>query len=322
MGRDPDASRFIREDDQEAVDRPVRLGPKVHLHPSAWMSSGSLSSRSGGASSGRTIASAFTTSTAEVERVLVPVDERGGRELLGPRVRLLAPAVLVVVVERQRSAGVEPLEGAVQVGRRGDVERGAVARERACSGRSAAPEAAAVTRRSPPRRTVPDGPVISQPSVAGSCRSTPAVVSTSMTSPDDGHRPERRRAARALERGDDPGRTESAPGRRPPAPRAPGGRDTLARSRSPSNRRCTRQRGPVVGADPEEDPGIRRSGEPLDLLDERVVEPVARSIRRASRPRRTHPGAREARAFAPRPRSSSTTSSRYLPATSVRVRSP
>src|SRR2546422_3949216 len=49
----------------------------------------------------------------EVERVVVPRGERGGREVLRPGVRLLTAAVLVLEVEAERLARVEPRDRAV-----------------------------------------------------------------------------------------------------------------------------------------------------------------------------------------------------------------
>src|SRR3989441_10969268 len=49
----------------------------------------------------------------EVERVVVPRGERGGREVLRPGVRLLTAAVLVLEVEAERLARVEPGDRAV-----------------------------------------------------------------------------------------------------------------------------------------------------------------------------------------------------------------
>src|SRR3989475_12701874 len=50
----------------------------------------------------------------EVERVVVPRGERGGREVLRPGVRLLTAAVLVLEVEAERLAPVEPRDRAVE----------------------------------------------------------------------------------------------------------------------------------------------------------------------------------------------------------------
>src|SRR3989449_1493269 len=59
----------------------------------------------------------------EVERVVVPRGERGGSEVLRPGVRLLTAAVLVLEVEAERLARVEPGDRAVERRRLAHAER-------------------------------------------------------------------------------------------------------------------------------------------------------------------------------------------------------
>ena len=155
--------------------------------------------------------------------LIVPVDDRTRGKLFRPGVGLLAPAILVLVVETSGSPGSKPSSvpssgGASSIWRaRPWLTRGRSLRTRGING--------ARDRRLPPSRRGPAGVCTSQPSTVATWRSTPLPVSTSMaagparTARRDGCPVVDSRAATSRIFRPRARRRRTGPARRSPAPR-------------------------------------------------------------------------------------------------------